>query len=270
MKKITEIERKLKQKLSPKVFNKLAKETQFIQRARKTEGFDIFWSIISGFVIGQATEIAGMLRAFIKDTDVHINYSTWYNRLAKAGFAEFMRAAAAYLINHMYTQHLATAGLLKQFNDIHIQDGSSLAINDLLKKVFPGRFTKTAPAAIELHVYFSLRFGSFHGVDLAADTVSEYKFMPKPIEYHLKNTLSLFDRGYNSIADLHVIEEAQGYFLVRMKDNMSPRVLWANHKDQRRDAYFRNKPLQNIKLNRKENYDFNVIFDKKKSFAAYG
>lgn len=268
MEKITEIERKLKRKLSPKVFNKLAKETQFIQRSRKTEGFDIFWSIISGFVIGQATEIAGMLRAFIKDTDRRINYSAWYNRLAKAGFAEFMRKAAMYLINHMYTQHLAAEGLLKRFDDIHIQDGSTLVINDLLKKIFPGRFTKTAPAAIELHVYFSLRYGSFHGVNLAADTVSEYNFMPKAAEYQLANTLSLFDRGYNSLDHAHDIEEAQGFFMIRMKDNMSPRILWANHKDQRRDVYFRNKPLQKIKLNRKENYDFHVVFDKKKNFAA--
>jgi hypothetical protein len=272
MQKITEIEKKLKQKLkqklSPKIFNKLAQNSKFIQRIRKTEGFDIFWSIISGFVIGQATEIAGMLRAFNKDTGTHINYSAWYNRLSKDGFSEFMREAASYLINHMYTQHLQAEGLLKKFDDIHIQDGSSLVINDRLKKIFPGRFTKTAPAAIELHVYFSLRFGNFHGVDLAADTVSEYKFMPKATEYQLKNTLSLFDRGYNSIDGAHDIEEADGYCMIRMKDNMNPIVLWANHKDQRRDAYFKNKPLQKIKLNRKENYDFNVIFDKKKSFVA--
>jgi hypothetical protein len=269
MKKITEIERKLKQKLSPKIFNNLAKKTGFIQRVRKTEGFDIFWSIISGFVIGQATEISGMLRAFIKDTDVKINYSAWHKRLAKKGFAEFMRETAMYLINHMYTQHLKAEGLLKQFDDIHIQDGSSLAINDLLKTVFPGRFTTTAPAAIELHAYFSLRYKSFHGVDLAPDTVSEYKFMPKAAEYDLANTLSLFDRGYNSLDHLHEIEEAKGFFLVRMKENMTPRVLWANHQDQRRDTYFRNKPLQKIKLNRGQNYDFNVVFDKKKNSNVY-
>ena len=59
MQKITEIEKKLKQKLSPKIFNKLAKETQFIQRARKTEGFDIFWSIISGFAVSYTHLLAG-------------------------------------------------------------------------------------------------------------------------------------------------------------------------------------------------------------------
>ena len=268
MKKITEIEKKLKKKLSPKVFNKLAKKTGFIQRVRKAEGFDICGSIISGFGVGQAREIAGMLRAFIKDADVKINYSAWHKRLAKEGFAEFMRESAMYLINHMYTQHLKAEGLLKRFNDVHIQDGSSLAINNLLKNIFPGRFTHTSPAAIELHVYFSLRYGSFHGVDLAPDTVSEYKFMPKAVEYRLANTLSLFDRGYNSLDHLHDIEDAQGFYLVRMKENMTPRVLWANHKDQRRDTYFRNKPLQKIKLNRCQNYDFNVVFDKKKSFNA--
>jgi Transposase DDE domain len=268
MAKITEIEKKLKKKLSPKVFNKLAKKTGFIQRSRKTDGFDIFWSMISGFVIGQTTEIAGMQRAFIRDTDIKINYSAWYNRLAKEGFAEFMREVASYLINHMYTQHLKAEGLLKTFDDIHIQDGSSLAINKLLAKIFPGRFTQTAPAAIELHTFFSLRYGNFLDVALAADTVSEYQFMPKATEHQLKNTLNLFDRGYNSLDHLYEFEKAQGFFLIRMKENMNPTVLWANHKDQRRDGYFRNKPLHKIKLNRKENYDFTVCFDKKKNSDA--
>lgn len=268
MDKITEIKKELKKKLSPKIFNQLAQEKKFIQRIRKTEGFSIFWSIISGFVIGQATEIAGMLRAFIKDTGVPINYSAWYKRLSKKGFSDFMCAAANHLINHLYTQCLDTKDLLTRFDDIYIQDGSSMAINDLLQKIFPGRFTKTSPAAIELHVFFSLRYRNFQGVDLAPDTVSEYKFMPKPKDYVLKNTLSLYDRGYNSIKDLHDIEEAQGYFLVRMKDNLNPTVLSATYKDQRQDQYFRNKPLHDIKLNRKENYDFHVVFEKKRNFAV--
>jgi hypothetical protein len=268
MKKIAEIEKKLKQKLSPKVFNKLAKKTRFIERRRKVEAFCFFWSLTSGFVVGQATEISGMLRAFIRDTGVKMNYSALYNRMAKEGFSEFMCEIAVHMVNHVYTHHLDAQGLLKRFKDVLIQDGSSLAINDRLKKIFPGRFTKTSPAAIELHAYFSLRYGSFHGVTLAPDVVSEYKFMPKPTEYDLKDTLNLFDRGYNSIDDLHDIEDGQGYFLVRMKDNMNPWVLWANHKDQRRDCYFRNKPLKKIKFNRKENYDFNVTFDKKNSFHA--
>ncbi len=270
MDKITEIEKKLKKKLSPKVFNQMAQETEFIQRIRKAEGFSIFWSIISGFVIGQATEIAGMLRAFVKDTGIQINYSAWYNRLSKKGFSDFMCAVANHLVNHLYTQCLDTKDLLTRFDDIYIQDGSSMGINDLLKKIFPGRFTKTSPAAIELHVFFSLRHRNFLGVDLAPDTVSEYKYMPKSPDYVLNNTLSLFDRGYNSIDDLHDIEEAQGYFLVRMKDNLNPLVLSATHKDQRQDKYFRNKPLHNIKLNRKENYDFHVVFNNKKNSDVYG
>jgi len=258
MEKITEIGKKLKQKLSPKVFNKLAKKTRFIQRVRKTEGFDIFWSIISGFVIGQATEIAGMLRAFIKDSGKRINYSAWYNRLAKAGFAEFMREVAMYLINHMYTQHLKPEGLLKQFDDIHIQDGSSVAINDLLKKTFPGRFKQTAPGCHWIACVLQPMLWQLPWRGLGrGHRVSEYKFMPKATEYRLKNTLSLFDRGYNSLDHLHETEQAHEFFMVRMKENMNPRILWANHKDQRRDVYFRNRPLQEIKLN-----------SKKKSFNA--
>ncbi len=114
----------------------------------------------------------------------------------------------------------------------------------------------------------SLRYGSFQGIDLAPDTVSEYDFMPKNLDYNLKNTLSLFDRGYNSIDDLHEIEDGEGYFLVRMKDNMNPTVLFAYAQDQRPQKYFRNRPLQSIKLNRKQNHDFHVVFEKKKNSAA--
>lgn len=269
MEKITQIKTELKKKLSPKVLNKIARETEFIQRTRKTEGFNVFWSIISGFVIGQATEIAGMLRAYQKDTGIKINYSAWYNRLSKAGFANFMCEMADYLINHLYTQRLRAQGLLDRFDDVLIQDGSTLSINNLLQDVFPGRFTKTAPAAIELHLFFSLRFGNIQGLNLAPDTVSEYKFMPKPEEHNLQNTLSLFDRGYNSIDDLHDIELGNGYVLVRMKENINPMVLFANHKDQRTDQYFRNKPLRNIKLNRKQNYDLTVCFKKKNGSSMH-
>jgi hypothetical protein len=38
----------------------LSDSAKLYKRIRKTEGFSIFWSIISGFVIGQATGIAGM------------------------------------------------------------------------------------------------------------------------------------------------------------------------------------------------------------------
>ena len=266
MNKVTQIKKELKKKLSPRIFNKIAQKTQFIQRSRKTEGFNIFWSIISGFAIGQATEIAGMLRAYTKDTGIKLNYSAWYKRLSKEGFANFMCEIASHLINHLYVQRLDVKGLLNKFDDVYIQDGSTLTINNILKKVFPGRFTKTSPAAIELHMYFSLRYGSIQGVHLAPDTVSEYQFMPKQTEYHLENTLSLFDRGYNSIGNLHEIELGQGYFLVRMKENINPKVLFANYKDQRQDQYFRNKPLQKIKLNRKQNYDFTVKFNKKNNF----
>ena len=228
----------------------------------------MFWSLTGGFVVGQANEIAGMLRAFIRDTGIRMNYSAWYNRLAKEEFSEFMRKIAMHLINHVYMHYLTSQGLLETFQDVNIQDGSSLVINDRLKNIFPGRFSATSPAAIELHAFFSLRYASFHGVTLAPDVVSEYKFMPKSGEYDLRNTLNLFDRGYNSLDDLHVIEQEEGCFLVRWRSNTTPRILWVNHqgKDQRKDGYFKNEQFKNIRLNRGENYDFAVAFNNKTTF----
>ena len=46
--------------------------------------------------------------------------------------------------------------VLSRFDDILLQDGSSLAVHDALAHRFPGRFTAVSPAAVELHVTMSL------------------------------------------------------------------------------------------------------------------
>ena len=62
---------------------------------------------------------------------------------------------------------------------IVIQDGSSFAIKDALKEVFPGRFKKVKPAAVELHATLDLLDESLSKVTLTADTASERAALPK-------------------------------------------------------------------------------------------
>jgi hypothetical protein len=56
---------------------------------------------------------------------------------------------------------VASGGAFSEFRRIVIQDGSSFAIKDALKEVFPGRFKKVKPAAVELHATLDLLTNRF-------------------------------------------------------------------------------------------------------------
>jgi len=92
-------------------------------------------------------------------------------------FTEWLRlllAKAMSLLWSHYWTHLE--GLWVFFDDVRVHDGSSWAIHDDLKDKFPGRFSKTAPAALELHATFSLLRGQICQLQLAADSESEHHF----------------------------------------------------------------------------------------------
>ncbi len=106
------------------------------------------------------------------------------------------------------------------FRSVHIHDGSSLKLDDALAGVFPGRFTKTAPAAIELHMSMDLATGSMNYLDIAAGKESERHYMPFANE--LKGTLSLMDAGYFDISWCHEADRTGGYYVIRTSNAINP------------------------------------------------
>ena len=85
-----------------------------------------------------------------------------------------MRETARGLLETLVIRVLGVApgGAFSEFRRIVIQDGSSFAIKDALKEVFPGRFKKVKPAAVELHATLDLLNESLSKVILTADTAS--------------------------------------------------------------------------------------------------
>ena len=66
------------------------------------------------------------------------------------------------------------------FRHIVIQAGSSFAIHDGVREVFPGRFKVVKPAAVELHTTMALLCDAPTTVVLTPDTTSEQAFLPEP------------------------------------------------------------------------------------------
>src|SRR5437667_12874119 len=125
-----------------------------------------------------------------------------------------------------------------------MQDGSSLAIHDGLREVFPGRCKAVKPAAVELHTTMDLLCDAPTTVVLAPDTTSEQAFLPEPAS--LQASVLLVDRGYVDLHYLRRVVHQGGFFIIRAKAGLNPQAIDAFREDGMRLRSLRNKPLQAI------------------------
>jgi Transposase DDE domain len=135
-------------------------------------------------------------------------------------------------------------GAFAEFRHILIQDGSSFAIHDALREVFPGRFKTVKPAAVELHTTMDLLCDAPTVVVLTPDTASEQTFLPEPAS--LRDSLLFADRGYIDLGYLHRVSQQGGFFIIRAKAGMNPQVVEAFREDGTRLRSLRNKSLKAI------------------------
>src|SRR5215510_3102917 len=131
-----------------------------------------------------------------------------------------------------------------KFRRIILQDGSSFAIHDGLREVFPGRFKTVKPAAVELHTTLDLLCDAPTTVVLTPDTANEQAFLPEPTS--LRDSVLLADRGYIDLHYLRRVQDENGFFLIRAKAGMNPQVVEAFREDGKRLRSLRNKPLKVI------------------------
>ena len=250
----------IQENLSMDVINEIAMATGFVQRKRDFDAGAALHVMLELFATGQIIGISDFYRSYKNKTKIEISKSAFYQKLQSPNFAKFCLTLYERCLDNLYADrsHLIRP-LLGKFDDVLIQDGSSQTLNNVLDVVFPGRFTKTAPAAIELHTLYSLKYGQYIQVALAPDSQSEHDFMPNPKDVDLKNKLSIFDAGYWNPKKLDLIRRKGGFFLVRGKQNLDPKVISVNPDSYNVNLIF-NKRLQDVlySAKNKKNYDLMV------------
>jgi hypothetical protein len=91
-----------------------------------------------------------------------------------------------------------------------------------LAERFPGRFRAVSPAAAERHCTLNLLQDVPGIIALSPDTDSAHAYRPEPES--LRGDWWLADRGYLDLTYLRDIERDGGFFLVRGKAALNPRV----------------------------------------------
>lgn len=176
---------------------------------------------------------ADLLRAFNHQNGVTVAYKAFYNRLARLGFAAFMREMFARLVDRLSLQTLTPEGqrAVACFEDIVMQGGSSFALNPARSGRFPGRFTTIEPAAVEVHATYSGFFDEVRAVQVAPDVEAERQVLPDPAT--LAGRLLLGDRGSPSVPYFDAVREHGGSLIVRLTRSSDPWVRSAGVDGQR-------------------------------------
>jgi hypothetical protein len=231
---------------SEPLLNACGKDVKFCRRQRVITPFRLGLALTATCASQRVETIADFHCGFNALFGTTVTYKAFYNQVAKPRFADFARTMAERLISDMTLQVLGfeKGHAFAEFRHIVIQDGSSFAIHDGLREVFPGRFKVVKPAAVELHTTMDLLCDAPTTVVLTPDTTSEQAFLPEPTS--LRASVLLADRGYVDLHYLRRVQNEGGFFLIRAKAGMNPQILEAFREDGKRLRSLRNKSLQTI------------------------
>jgi hypothetical protein len=225
---LTKLSHTLGRALAAAAVNQLGRDTGQAERLRTVTPHRLFLAIVSTLGRRRVESLADLLRAFNHQNGVEVAYKAFYNRLARIGFAAFMRGMLARLIAQLRVQTLTPDGqqAVARFTDIVIHDGSSFALKSALSGTFPGRFTTIEPAAVEVHATYSGFADEVSRVQIAPDAKAERSFLPDPAT--LTDQLLLADRGSPSVAYFEAVAAHGGAFIVRLTRSYAPwiRTAW--------------------------------------------
>src|SRR5256885_4905794 len=157
-------------------------EAKFCRRQRILTPFRLGLALTATCASQPVETLADFQRGFNALWGTTITYKAFYNQVAKPHFADFARAMTSRLIGDMTLKVLgfAKGRAFAEFRHIVMQDGSSFAIHDGLREVFPGRFKVVKPAAVGLPTPLDLLCGAPTTVVPTPHTTQEKAFFPKP------------------------------------------------------------------------------------------
>ena len=247
---------------SEELLNTCGQDTKFCRRQRTITPFRLGLALTATCASHRVETLADFHRGFNALFDTTLTYKAFYNQLAKPHFATFMGTMASRLIGAMSLKVLgfAKGRAFAEFRHIVIQDGSSFAMHDALREVFPGRFKVVKPAAVALHTTMDVLCDAPTTVVLTPDTASAQTFFPEPAA--LRDSVLLADRGYLDLHYMRRVQDAGGFFLIRAKAGMNPQVVEAWREDGLRLRSLRNKPLKVIhaKLPKRQRVELVVVW----------
>jgi Transposase DDE domain len=228
------------------VLNERGKQLGFAKRKRLITPFRLGLSLLASMATQKVQSIADLHRQFNELWQMETDYNAFHKQLDKSTAPVFFLDSLCDIMSQLSMKVLGfeAGAAFSEFNRLLLHDGSSFALHQALAHVFPGRFNTVSPAAVELHCTLDLLQDAPITIALSPDTDSEHAYRPEPES--LRDDLLLADRGYLDLTYLREMERHGGFFIVRSKSNLNPRVIDAYREDAQRLKSCQDRDFQAI------------------------
>lgn len=243
---VTTMANKFQSVLDEEVLNDRGKALGLVKRHRLITPFRLGLSVISSMATQHVQTIADLHRQFNELWELDTDYNAFYKQLDKSTAPQFFLDSLSDIMSQLTMKVLGfeAGAAFSEFNRLILQDGSSFALHKALAAIFPGRFNAVSPAAVELHGTMDLLQDAPITITLSPDTDSEHDYRPEPKS--LRGDLLLADRGYLDLTYLRDINRHGGFFIMRSKAGLNPRVIDAYREDGQRLKSCQDRDFQAI------------------------
>jgi IS4 transposase len=237
-----EVRRVLSSVISPSQLEHSARETGFIQRARKIEPVAFFWTLVLGFGVGAEKSLASLRRCYASYTGSTLVPSAFYDRFTPA-LVRWLQGILLQVMQKNAGPARALGGRLASFIDLMAIDGTVLRLHDWLEGLYPACRTNHTKAAAKLTVVMSVTGKGAHSVQLCGERRHDSKILH--VGPWVKDRLLLFDLGYYGYRLFKSIARYEGYFVTRLKVNANPTIVSILN-GTKADAALEGLPLQTV------------------------
>ena len=167
---------------SEALLNACGKDAQCCRRERLITPCRLGVALTATWASQRVETLAALHRGFQALSGTAIPYTAFDNQVAKPHCADGARTMTARLLGDMPLQVLGfhKGQACAAFPPSVMQDGSSLAMPDRVRAVFPGRCTAVKPAAGALHATRDWRCDAPTTVVLPPETTQAQAFVPEP------------------------------------------------------------------------------------------
>ena len=245
----------------------LARESGFVERARKVEPPAFVWALVFGFAFGTERTIAALRRAYETASKRSVAPSSFRDRFDE-GLVKFLHAVVCQLLDRLTAPARALTGELAAFKEVLATDATVIRLHDFLANAFPGCRTNHSKAALKLHVVMTVNGSGPKSVKLTSERRNDGHVLR--VGRWIEDRLLLFDLGYYRYQLFDCIRRNGGYFLTRLKANANPLIVAVHRAWRGASVPLVGERLQDV-LNRLQREEIDVEIEvqfKRRSYAG--
>lgn len=217
----------IEKNFNPDELHAMARQTNFIQRnSSKIKGHEFVKALIlpsSGICNESLNGLCQRIKEFNSAAD--LSASALAQRINTICAARFMKEVFTKFLNaareSLEKQYTSLNGVLKDFNNILIQDSTVFELNKKLANVFKGtkrggkKGGSSCKSQMKLDIIHNFATGKIQDVRIYDGKKPDQALTSRIEQLINKNDLVIRDLGYFKISSLQMIEAAQAYFLTR-------------------------------------------------------